>query len=778
MSMQMEAKKAKNSRSLTTSLSIAFIALSVTVLLISGSFEIYVQFQTQRETEASKQHIIAQEAANTVANFIQKKFSILETAIKIENLSLVSRKEQSKILQILLGLQPAFRHLIFFDSQEQELSGASRLPEEALEIFKDRIKGDLFSRVKQGYRYVGPVYVDETTSEPLMTMAVPVRDIFKDFKGTLVAEVNLKFMWDLVYRLKIGETGLAYVVDKKGNLIAFGNISRVLRGENLRHLKQVDEFINNTNRSDKAGESTSTGINGTTVVGTYVPLGTPDWAVVTELSIKEAYGKVKQNTMISAGVMLVMAILAGFAGIHVARRLSVPLLNLTGTAKQITDGKIGLLADIEGPAEVAYLAMAFNNMTERLREMLYKEEERAHKLQQEIFQRQKAEEMLGESEKRYRSLVEKMNDGLAVMDDNNVFIYVNEKLCKMIGYSKDDILGRPGITFFDSENQNILKEQMKKRRRGESSPYELTWSGKDGSKIPAIMSPIALFSDDGSYTGSFAVITDITERKRAEEELSNYKEHLEELVEERTHELEAAQKELLKRERLAVLGQLTATVSHELRNPLGVINSSTFYLKRKLSDIDEKTAKHLARIDEQVNICDAIVGDLLEYTRGRHSEKVTSEINPWLQKLLADFESLPDVKVTLRLASDVPPFSFDPEKIRRVLVNLVTNAIQATTARSQQTIVEAFVYEPFVTISTGREADNVIIQVEDNGMGMDEETLKRAFEPLYTTRARGTGLGLALVEKIVSEHGGTVTLESRPNEGTKVRVVLPFAEKM
>jgi DNA-binding NarL/FixJ family response regulator len=109
-------------------------------------------------------------------------------------------------------------------------------------------------------------------------------------------------------------------------------------------------------------------------------------------------------------------------------------------------------------------------------------------------------------------------------------------------------------------------------------------------------------------------------RKRAEEELAKYRDHLEELVKERTHDLEVAQEELVKRERLSVLRQLTAMVSHDLRNPLGVIRSSAFYLQRKLGHADKKITKHLNRVEKQVDLCDSIVDELLEYTRGRHSE--------------------------------------------------------------------------------------------------------------------------------------------------------------
>ena len=153
--------------------------------------------------------------------------------------------------------------------------------------------------------------------------------------------------------------------------------------------------------------------------------------------------------------------------------------------------------------------------------------------------------------------------------------------------------------------------------------------------------------------------------------LTSYAADLEEKVTERTRDLEAAQEELIKRERLSVLGQLTAIVSHELRNPLGVIRSSAFYLARKLGGTEEKADKHLARIEQQVALCDSIIGELLEYTRGRRSTVAQGEINPWLEEVL-DQMTLPE-GVTLEriLLPQLPAVHFDSEKMRRVVINLV-----------------------------------------------------------------------------------------------------------
>lgn len=376
MSIPEEKAKTRTSRSLTATLAIAFLTLSVVVLLVASSIEVYLNFRAEQEIISSQQQLIAQEAANTVASFIQEKFSVLEAAVKLGSPTASSPEEQQRVLDNLLGLQPPFRHLVLLDTQEQELARASRLSQAVWENFIGRIESDVFDQVELGQRYISPVQVDEVTSEPLVIMAVPATDIFGDFRGTLIAEVNLKFMWDLVDQLEIGETGQAYVVNRQGDLLAFGDIARVLRRENVSHLNEVAEFTSSSMSVDETGAGISQGIEGTTVVGTYVPLGTPDWAVVTELPVREAYQPVVQGVALSLGVILAMATLAGIMGVYVARRLAVPLLDLTETATRIADGELSLEATAKGPRETIRLADAFNSMTTQLRELIDSLEER------------------------------------------------------------------------------------------------------------------------------------------------------------------------------------------------------------------------------------------------------------------------------------------------------------------------------------------------------------------------------------------------------------------
>ncbi|MEA3386206.1 MAG: ATP-binding protein [Thermodesulfobacteriota bacterium] len=266
---------------------------------------------------------------------------------------------------------------------------------------------------------------------------------------------------------------------------------------------------------------------------------------------------------------------------------------------------------------------------------------------------------------------------------------------------------------------------------------------------------------------------DITERKRAEEELAKHRDHLEELVKERTRDLETAQKELIKREKLSVLGQLTATVSHEIRNPLGVIRSSTFYLQRKLGHADKKITKHLNRVEKHVDLCNSIVNELLEYTRGRHSEATQGKINTWLEKVMDEITIPENIALVTEYSPDLPMVHFDRNKMHRVVFNLVNNALHAVTARHDSLNEKQGPYQPQVKVSTSFADNGIHIDVADNGIGMDHKTASQAFEPLFTTSARGTGLGLAIVQKIVEEHNGHISLDSTPNRGTKVTLVIP-----
>ena len=399
--------KPRPARSLTTTLAITFFTLSVVLLLVNGSLFLVSNIQTNQDAISSKQQLIAQYAADTVREFIQNKFSNLEIAVEFAKPVDASAETRKTILDSLLGQDPAFRQFILLDSRGQQLAQDSIISDKLSSQFISQINGDVSTQTSKGNRYIGPVYIEDISGQPLITIAIPVKNVIGDFQGTLAAEVNLKFMWDLVGQLQVGETGYAYVVDNQGNLIAFGDTSRVLRGENVKQILVVNKFIQNTSPPTNIAPAleTYTGLLGKTVLGTYVPLGTPQWAVVTELPVTEAYQPIFQSAASSVIVILLMAVLAGLGGVYVAHRLAVPVINLTKTAIRIAGGEIELRTPVSGTQEVVSLATAFNSMTAQLRDLIGSLEQRVadrtaelakmnEQLQIELAERKRAEEKL------------------------------------------------------------------------------------------------------------------------------------------------------------------------------------------------------------------------------------------------------------------------------------------------------------------------------------------------------------------------------------------------
>ncbi len=385
--MQDKLKKTKNLRSLTVTLALAFLVLSAVILATSSSLNIYFRLQTQQKVIDSQQHLIAQEAADDVRDFVLEKYNILEEGVRLGDLGVAPEDEQRLVLEKLIGLVPAFRQLVLLNDQGQELIKVSRLSSYATIQLTEVKVDDLLLKINEENRYISSVYIDNITCEPLVIMAVSVTDVFGDFKGVLMAEVNLKFMWDLVDSIKVGETGTAYVVDKDGDLIAYSDTSRVLRGENLAHLDEVKEFVKGNGSTHEHECEISKGILGEEVLTTHVDLGNPDWAVVVELPVQEAYEEVNRELRLSLFVMFLSFVLAIAIGIYLSRRITKPVKKLRDATREISKGNLDTEIVVKSKGEIGELATSFNLMTRDLKESKRKLEEYSKTLEDRVKER-------------------------------------------------------------------------------------------------------------------------------------------------------------------------------------------------------------------------------------------------------------------------------------------------------------------------------------------------------------------------------------------------------
>lgn len=257
------------------------------------------------------------------------------------------------------------------------------------------------------------------------------------------------------------------------------------------------------------------------------------------------------------------------------------------------------------------------------------------------------------------------------------------------------------------------------------------------------------------------------------EEVEASQHRLEERVRSRTEELEKAladlhdaQERLVRKEKLATLGQLASGVGHELRNPLGVMTNALYYLDIRLADAPGDALEYLGILKAQVALSSRIVGDLLDFSRVKEPRRERVAASEIVENQIARLAESDSVAVRREIPKDLPPVSVDPVQVGQVLFNLLTNAVQAMGDAGGTLTVAAGEGPP----------GKVWIEVRDTGPGIPPENLERIFEPLFTTRARGIGLGLSVSRSLVEANDGTIEASSVPGQGARFRIAFPAVE--
>lgn len=244
--------------------------------------------------------------------------------------------------------------------------------------------------------------------------------------------------------------------------------------------------------------------------------------------------------------------------------------------------------------------------------------------------------------------------------------------------------------------------------------------------------------------------------------LREYSERLEEMVAQRTKELEDAQEQLLRQEKLAVLGQLAGGVSHELRNPLGAIKNAAYFLNMALEDPEPEVKETLEILEKEVETSEKIIWSLLDFARPNPLSLREVDVNGIVEEALSRITVPENVQVVNQLNESLPDILADPDQLGQVFGNIILNATQAMPDGGQLTLESEI---------DGQ--DGVAISISDTGVGISRENLDKVFEPLFTTKARGIGLGLAVTNALARRHGGAIEVRSEVDKGSTFTIKLP-----
>ncbi|MCW4017749.1 MAG: PAS domain S-box protein [Candidatus Bathyarchaeota archaeon] len=374
-----------------------------------------------------------------------------------------------------------------------------------------------------------------------------------------------------------------------------------------------------------------------------------------------------------------------------------------------------------------------------------------------VTRRKRNEAAIKHSETRYRELANSIADSFVALDRDLRYVYWNKASERITGIKAKDAIGRHLFEVFeeDESTRKLADIYLKvlKTRKPRVFVDTLTMDGRS-VVVENYVYP--------SKTGVSVLTKDVTQRKELQNKLEEYTQRLEDLVKIRTEKLKAA-------ERLAAIGETAGMVGHDIRNPLQTISGELYLAKGELLSLPETDAKknlmeNVQIIAEQMSYINKIVADLQDYARSSPPCLEDVSLRQTVKDIMATVMIPSDIRVSVSMKRGFPKFRSDSAYLKRVLINLITNAVQAMPKGGKLTLRATF------------NDENVLIHVGDTGEGISEEAKAKIFKPLFTTKPKGQGLGLAVVKKLTNTLGGDISFESKIGKGTRFTVELPFVE--
>jgi PAS domain S-box-containing protein len=382
---------------------------------------------------------------------------------------------------------------------------------------------------------------------------------------------------------------------------------------------------------------------------------------------------------------------------------------------------------------------------------------------QDVTEQHLAEEALKESEERFRIVAEAANVMVYEADIPNRKIHFIHGIENVLGYKPSEIEHTVDWTLGTIHPDDLPTVQAK---LGEimTAPninkYSIEYrvKQKNGNYITVKDTSQAIKNADGKTMRFIGGLRDITQRKIDRERIRQYNRHLERLVAERT-------KQLVGLERLAAIGEVAGMVGHDIRNPLQALTGEVYIIRSDLNSISDPDAKQeveecLNSVDEEISYINKIVADLQDYSRKLNPETTQINLNQLLLELLKTTNIPPAIHLNLNVAPDTE-LAADPTFLRRALTNLINNAVQAMPEGGN------------LTITGAQENSTTYITVQDTGVGIPVEVQPKLFTPMFTTKAKGQGLGLVVVKRLIEAQGGAVSFVSEKGKGTRFTIRLP-----
>jgi signal transduction histidine kinase len=760
-----------------------FVAVVCVALLTNGLSEMWFYYRDHKASLIHIQREQAEAAAAKIGYFIKEIEGHLGRTNQMALTPSTLEERQFDALRLLRQV-PAISELSQLDANGREKLRVSRFAADAVGSNADFSKDPNFVNAMANKFYYGPVYF-RRESEPYMTLSLA--GAFP-YGGVSVAEINLKFIWDLVSQIKVGQAGRAYVVDAQGRLIAHPNISLVLRNTDLSGLAQVQAALAIDGATQPDPVQVANDIHGRGVLTTYASIPLLGWLVFIELPVEEAYRPLYATIGRMALLLLAALGLAFLAGMFLARTMVGPIQALRAGAARIGSGDLSQRISIKTGDELETLADQFNDMAKKLQESYSDLERKIEARTRELAQSVRELRALGEVSQMVNS----------TLDLENVLTTIVAKAVALSGteagaiYVFDDRQREFHLHATYGMDQGLisaLREQstspddpLVARALAEREPIQVA-DTRDQPSVNEIIrragyralliAPLIRLNDVVGFLvvrrkepGLFPRETiDLLKTFAAQSVLAIQNARLFKEIDEKSRQLEIESR---------LKSQFLANMSHELRTPLNAILGYTeLILDHIYGEAPRKMSQVLERVQANGHHLLGLINDVLDLAKIEAGQLTLSlgdySVKEVVHGVLEAVEPLA-IRKGLALKADVPaqlPIAHgDERRIAQVLLNLVGNAIKFTDAGE-------------VAVTASAANGSLTVAVCDSGPGISPADQARIFDEFQqadssTTRTKGgTGLGLAIARRIVEMHGGGIWVESALGRGSRFFFTLP-----